>query len=72
MQSPSQEYYLHVCQRPWMPLTEQEMQGTNDGLEVCAMMVHTRRKSNICITATSIKTKQRPVYGGDDYAWEMQ
>jgi hypothetical protein len=41
IRTPRREYYLHVSHGPEMSLTEMEVQGTRDGCDGCALLVHT-------------------------------
>jgi hypothetical protein len=49
IRTPSREYYLHASHGPEMPLTEMEVQGTRDGCDICALLVHTRNRRYLVV-----------------------
>jgi hypothetical protein len=49
IRTPTREYYLHVSHGPEMPLTEMEVQGTRDGCDRCALLVHTGNRRYLVV-----------------------
>jgi hypothetical protein len=49
IRTPTREYYLHASHGPEMPLTEMEVQGTRDGCDGCALLVHTGNRRYLVV-----------------------